>query len=154
MQRMHQRRRVVWVNGHPHIPFAGYQRRPVSSDPDDRLDLVSSFAGHGLTPAQTWQAQQRLALAEQRKRLKGPWLAARIAGIISAVKGGRVGNRAFGWSMHGRVGGRVMALHGAHILHQNQPKAVRAATIARQRQAAADFIPTPTRPSPSSYLAL
>lgn len=147
---------MVWVNGHRHIPFAGYQRRPVPADPDDELGPVNNFAGHGLTPAQTWQAQQRLALAEQRKRLKGPWLAARIAGIVSAVKRGRVGNRAWGVRMLARHGGLTMRRHALHHLRAISPAGVRASVIARhQRKAAGAFerswahevrLPLPSRP--------
>jgi len=46
--------------------------------------------------------------------------ALRIAGIVSAVKGGRVGNSHFGYSLHGHRGGGVTARHGPHILAENR----------------------------------
>src|SRR5262245_20382241 len=60
---------------------------------------------HGLTPAQAWEAQQLLNRANRLRPLRGPdaqaRFALRIGGIISAVKGGRVGNSAFGRQLHG-----------------------------------------------------
>jgi len=48
--------------------------------------------------------------------------ALRVAGIVSAVKGGRVGNSHFGHKLHGHRGGRIMALHGAPILAENRQR--------------------------------
>jgi len=128
-----RRRRVVWVNGRPHIAFEGYQRRPAPTDRDDAA--VSTFAGHDLTPAQVWQAQQLLARAErERGRLKGPRSAARVAGIISAVKHNRVGNRSWGLRMLARHGGLTMLRHGLHHLREISPIGVTASVIARSRQ--------------------
>lgn len=157
---------MVWVNGHPHVPFEGYQRRPAPADPDEELDPVSTFAGHGLTPAQMWQAQQLLARAEQRdraeqrERLKGPRFAARIAGIISAVKHGRVGNRAWGVRMQARHGGLTMLSHARHHLREISPAGVRASVSARSgRKAAVAFernkareLPLPLPSRPKSFL--
>jgi hypothetical protein len=68
---------------------------------------------HGLTPAQAWEAQQLLNRANRRRPLRGPdaqqRFALRKAGIIAAVKQGRVGNSAWGRRMHGKRGGKVMA---------------------------------------------
>jgi hypothetical protein len=48
--------------------------------------------------------------------------AQRHAGILSAVKNGRVGDTHFGYRLHGHRGGRVMAMHGAHILAENRER--------------------------------
>jgi hypothetical protein len=48
--------------------------------------------------------------------------AQRHAGILSAVKNGRVGDSHFGYRLHGHRGGRVMAMHGAHILAANRER--------------------------------
>jgi hypothetical protein len=48
--------------------------------------------------------------------------AQRHAGILSAVKNGRVGDAHFGYRLHGHRGGRVMAMHGAHILAANRER--------------------------------
>jgi hypothetical protein len=63
---------------------------------------------HGLTPGQAWIAQALLSRAQRRRPLRGPdaqaRFALRMAGIIAAVKGGRVGNSAFGRQLHGGDG--------------------------------------------------
>src|SRR5262252_8361677 len=76
--------------------------------------LIGHFGPeHGLTPAQAWEAQQLLNRANRRRPLRGPSaqarFALRMAGIIAAVKSGRVGNSAFGRRMHGKRGGKAMA---------------------------------------------
>lgn len=107
--------------------------------------------GAGLTPSQAWLAQQRLTLAIQRRQrqgrpCKGPWLAAIIAGIVSAVKNGRVGNSGWGRSMFATRGGGVMARHALHHLRAISPKGARASVIARdQRKAQGAFEPEERR---------
>jgi len=80
---------------------------------------------HGLTPAQAWDAQQLLNRANRRRPLRGPdaqaRFALRMAGIIAAVKGGRVGNSAFGRKLHGHRGGKVMARWGYVISERLRP---------------------------------
>src|SRR5262245_1164776 len=65
-----------------------------------------------------------------------PWLAAMLAGIVSAVKHGRVGNSAWGRSMFGKRGGQVMARHALHHLRAVAPMGARASVIARGRRKA------------------
>ena len=63
---------------------------------------------HGLTPAQAWLAQRLLSRANGRRPLRGSGRsvrfrrALRIAGIVSAVKRGVVGNSGWGGSMLAR----------------------------------------------------
>ena len=93
---------------------------------------------HGLTPAQAWDAQQLLNRANRRRPLRGPdaqaRFALRMAGIIAAVKGGRVGNSAFGRQLHGHRGGKVMARWGVRHLRAIAPLGNQAAAAKRQAQ--------------------
>ena len=93
---------------------------------------------HGLTPAQAWDAQQLLNRANRRRPLRGPdaqaRFALRMAGIIAAVKGGRVGNSAFGRQLHGHRGGKVMARWGVRHLRAIAPIGSQAAAAKRQGQ--------------------
>jgi hypothetical protein len=58
--------------------------------------------------------------------------ALRIGGIISAVKGGRVGDAHFGYQLHGHRGGNVMRDHALHHLRTIAPLGARAAQAARE----------------------
>lgn len=95
---------------------------------------------HGLTPAQAWEAQQLLNRANRRRPLRGhdaqARFALRMAGIIAAVKQGRVGNSAWGRRMHGKRGGKVMARWGLHHLRAIAPLGSQAAAAKRQAQKA------------------
>ena len=95
---------------------------------------------HGLTPAQAWQAQQLLNRANRLRPLRGPDAQARFAlrmgGIIAAVKGGRVGNSAFGRQLHGHRGGKARARWGLRHLRAIAPLGSQAAAAKRQAQQA------------------
>ena len=95
---------------------------------------------HGLTPAQAWDAQQLLNRANRLRPLRGPdaqaRFALRMAGIIAAVKGGRVGNSAFGRKLHGHRGGKVMARWGVRHLRAIAPLGSQAAAAKRQEKKA------------------
>jgi len=95
---------------------------------------------HGLTPAQAWEAQQLFNRANRRRPLRGPGAQARaalrMAGIIAAVKSGRVGNRAWGRRMHGKRGGQVMARQARHHLRAIAPLGSQAAAVKRQEKKA------------------
>lgn len=79
---------------------------------------------HGLTPAQAWEANRRLAKADRERPIRGRHAERRhrlrIGGILSSVKAGRTGNGAWGRSMLARRGGKAMAMHGPHILAENR----------------------------------
>ncbi len=136
-----KRRRSYFVRGRLRVPFEGYQRvRRASTSEAGASDEAATYPvgrfglGNGLTPAQAWQVRQLLNRAQQKRgRLRGPLLAARVAGIISAVKGSRVGNSAWGWSMHGKRGGQVMARHALYKLREISPVGTRASVIARRQ---------------------
>src|SRR5262245_40165224 len=105
-------------------PRAGGSLELASAGP---VGLRFTEARHGLTPAQCVQANQRLRHLERARPIweqgaRGNALCAlRIAGIISSVKGGRVGNRRWGKRMMGKRAGKVMALHGLAHLRQWSP---------------------------------
>lgn len=122
----------AWARRHKQgaAPFAGHLRRRIPADPDDRYPVAMFGAEHGLTPAQVWVAQE--CLDRKRERLTGPRYAARIAGIISAVKRGVVGNSAWGWSMHGKRGGAAMARQRPEKLREIAAKGGRASGVARR----------------------
>jgi hypothetical protein len=136
------RHRVSLVRGRFRVPFQGYLRRRAASQRyDDAQDdsYPSGIFGrdHGLTPVQAGQAQRLLARAvRERGHLRGPRFASRIAGIVSAVKHERVGNSGWGWSMHGKRGGQLMARHALYKLREISPKGVRASVVARERREA------------------
>jgi hypothetical protein len=100
---------------------------------------------HGLTAAQCVQANQRLRHLEctrpilergdrgQAKR------ALRIAGILSSVKGNRVGNRRWGKRMMGKRAGKVMAIHALAHLRSYAPIAHLASRLARERREAETY---------------
>ena len=127
-------RRRGYSNGRVRLPFQGYKRRGAAATCRDyATSPISVF--QGLTWEQAHLAQQLLNRANrERGRLRGPKFAARIAGIVSAVKHGRVGNAAWGWSMHGKRGGQTMAQHPPHHLRAISPLGVRASLITRERR--------------------
>jgi hypothetical protein len=101
---------------------------------------------HGLTIEQCRLASQLLRRANAARPLRGSSKAVRfrralrIAGIISAVRAGRVGNSQFGYRLHAHKGGNVMRDHGPHILAENRRRiqarrqAQKAQQAAQQRQ--------------------
>jgi hypothetical protein len=121
-----------------------------------------TMARHGLTAAQCVQANQLLRRLERTRPIRehgARWqakMALRIAGIVSAVKGNRVGNRRWGKHMIGKRAGKVMALHGLAHLRQWAPIAHLASLMARERREAAahweqtgTVLPIGARPAPS-----
>jgi hypothetical protein len=114
---------------------------PAHAQPVERTEdyPVGNFGPqHGLTPAQAWDAQQLLNRANRRRPLRGSDAQARAAlrkaGIIAAVKQGRVGNRAWGRHMHGKRGGKAMARRGLRHLRAIAPLGSQAAAAKRQGQ--------------------
>ena len=134
-------RRPRLVKGRRRVPFKDYQRRSVSVDHGGETDYASGIFGsqYGLTPEQARIAQQRFTRALERRRREGrpwnrPWLAAVIAGVLSSLKGGRIGSTAWGRSMFGRRGGLTMARHAPHHLRAIAAAGARASVIARARR--------------------
>jgi hypothetical protein len=93
---------------------------------------------HGLTPAQCRVANQVLRRRQQERPIRGMSkqarfrMSLRIAGILSAVKGGRVGNSHFGYQLHGHRGGKAMRDHALLHLRAIAPLGARAAQAARE----------------------
>jgi hypothetical protein len=89
---------------------------------------------HKLSPAEAWQAEQLLRKANHLRPIKGKHAqqrqARRIAGIVSAIRNGRVSSAHWGHSMLARRGGLVMAAHGAHILAANRARILEARWLA------------------------
>jgi hypothetical protein len=83
---------------------------------------------HGLTTEQCKLATELLRRANHVRPIGGVSkqarfrMACRIAGIISAIKGGRWRNRAWGKRMISKKGGLTMAMHAPHILAQNRER--------------------------------
>ncbi|HEY5871272.1 MAG TPA: hypothetical protein VI542_37830, partial [Candidatus Tectomicrobia bacterium] len=97
-------------------------------------------ARHHLTPEQCVQANQLLRKAERTRPIREQAnMALRIAGIVSAVRRGAVGNGRFGRRLHGKRGGRVMQRHGLHILREIAPIGHLAARLAYERRQAAAY---------------
>ena len=100
--------------------------------PSSRYHQGHFSARHHLTPEQAWLAEQ---LLRQKPPFRGPHAqqkeAARIAGIVSSVRNGRVKNTRWGRTMLARRGGLAMAAHGRHLLREIAPKGGHAAAAAR-----------------------
>jgi hypothetical protein len=133
--------RPRFVKGRLRVPFKDYQRRSVTADRSGEADYGSGTFGpqHGLTPEQARLAQQCFTRALERRRRegrpwKGPWLAAIVAGVVSSVKGERVGSTVWGRCMFGRRGGLTMARHAPHHLRAIAAAGARASVIARARR--------------------
>jgi hypothetical protein len=83
---------------------------------------------HGLTTEQCKIATHLLRRANHERPIRGSSKQAqfrrtlRIAGIVSAIKGGRYRNRSWGKRMISKKGGLTMARHGAHILEKNRER--------------------------------
>ena len=100
--------------------------------PSPRYHQGHFSARHHLMPEQAWLAEQ---LLRQKPPFRGPHAqqkeAARIAGIVSSVRNGRVKNTRWGRTMLARRGGLAMAAHGRHLLREIAPKGGHAAAAAR-----------------------
>jgi hypothetical protein len=97
---------------------------------------------HGLTVEQCKIATEVLRRRNREQPIRGISKQAqfrralRIGGIISAVKGGRVGNAHFGYRLHGHRGGNVMRDHALGHLRTIAPLGARVAQAAREGQKA------------------
>lgn len=105
--------------------------------PADAYPVAHFGPQHGLTPEEAWLAHHLLSRANQRRPLRGSGRslrfrrALRIAGIVSAVKRGVVGNSGWGRSMLARRGGQVLALHAPDHLRRISRLGVRAKRFKR-----------------------
>ena len=159
------RRRGTLDRLHAHTKATRTARRRAHKA--DSLGLAAEDAGarypvghfgpaSGLTPAQAWEATRRLAQADRERPMRGRHAERRhrlrMAGIVSAVLGNRVGNSAFGCSLHGHHGGNVMRDHALVHLRALAPLGARAAQAAREgRQMLKAF--TQRQSAPQSYEA-
>jgi hypothetical protein len=101
------------LHRHPSTHRSSRQRYPPPHVPGPRYPrTIVQWEKYGLTPAQAQLAEQRLHLAHLRRPLTGPDVARRyglrLAGILTAIRLGRVGNRRFGKQLHGHHGGNAV----------------------------------------------
>jgi hypothetical protein len=111
---------------------------PVEMDPAAPLGGWFTPACHGLTLEQCRVANRLLRQRNEAQPIRGASPQARFrraqrhAGILSAVKNGRVGDAHFGYWLHGHRGGNVMRDHALHHLRTIAPVGARAAQAARE----------------------
>lgn len=97
------------------------------SDDEECAPPLSVFTGKGLTVAQVWLANDLLRHAIQsRGPLNGWRRAARIGGIVSAVKGRRAGNARWGRRMRATRAGKARARVGPSLAVVSQRGVTRA----------------------------
>ena len=72
-----------------------------------RYPVSQAGARHGLTPAQAWEVRQLVSRKHHRPADRQWRSALRLAGAVSAVKGGRVGNRPWGQAMYRKRQGKL-----------------------------------------------
>ena len=115
------RRRVCIVRGRFRVPFKDYKRPRPSSSPDQDGHM-GGF--DGLPPTLRFLALRRLAEAEARRPLARDRMKylGRLAGIASAVRGGRVGNQRWAHHMLAKRGGQALACHAPHILKRGRER--------------------------------
>jgi hypothetical protein len=96
---------------------------PAADPTDPRGGYHNGHFGpeHGLNPEQAWLAEQIL---KQKPPFRGPHAqqreARRIAGIVSAVRNGRVSSAHWGHSMLAKRGGLAVAAHAPQVLARNR----------------------------------
>jgi len=140
-----RRRRATLDRLHAHTKATRTTRRRAHTVGSQGLDAEDAAAHypvgyfgpqHGLTPAQAWEANRRLAQADRERPIRGRHAERRhrlrIGGIKSAVLGGRVRSSAFGRRLHGHRGGNVMRDHALVHLRSIAPLGARAAQAARE----------------------
>jgi hypothetical protein len=114
----------------------------VEMEPSTPLGGWFTPARHGLTLEQCRVANRLLRQRNQAQPIRGASPQARFrraqryAGILSAVKNGRVGDAHFGYRLHGHRGGNVMRDHALLHLRTIAPLGAQAAQAARERQKA------------------
>jgi hypothetical protein len=119
-------------------------RRRSKQDTSVEMDTSAPLGGwftpacHGLTLEQCRVANRLLQRRNQAQPIRGASPQARFrraqrhAGILSAVRNGRVGNAHFGYWLHGHRGGNVMRDHALHHLRAIAPRGRQAAQAARE----------------------
>jgi hypothetical protein len=111
---------------------------PVEMDPAAPLGSWFTPTRHGFTLEQCRTANRLLRQRNQAQPIRGASPQARFrraqrhAGILSAVKNGRVGDSHFGYRLHGHRGGNAMRDHALHHLRTIAPRGARAAQAARK----------------------
>jgi hypothetical protein len=98
----------AWSRQEPSTPAPAVPRPKAARSPQGRFGAPR----YGLTPEQAWLAE---TLLRQKKPFRGQHRqqkeAARIRGILNAVRKGYVNNRHWGRSMLGKLGGKAMRDH-------------------------------------------
>jgi hypothetical protein len=93
----------------PAIPRKRARQAPPERYMSDQYAVGQFGPQHGLTPEQAWLADRLLAEKQRDRPLRGCYLALRMGGIVSAVKGGRIRNSRWGRLMLATRGGRMLA---------------------------------------------
>src|SRR2546422_4939044 len=97
-------------------------------------------ARHNLTPEQCWQANRLLAKADRERPIRGKNAqerhARRVAGVLVAVRHGKVGNAQWGRSMLAKRGGNVLRDHAKSHLRAIARRGGEAAKAARANKKA------------------
>ncbi len=115
------RRRLSLVRGRFRVPFKDY-KRPRPSSPPDQDEHLGVF--DGLPPSLRFLALRRRAEAPARRPLGNDRMKylGRLAGIASALRGGRVGNQRWAHHMLAKRGGQALARHAPHILKKGRER--------------------------------
>ncbi len=120
-QRQARRRRRI--PGSPRLAADAQRQAWQTQDLAARYPVGHFGPQHGLTIEQAWLANQLLDRAQRRRRITDVRrYNLRLAGIVSAVLGGRVGNARWGHSQRARKGRNTMRDHAPHILAANRQR--------------------------------
>ncbi len=98
----------------------------VELDSNEQVGFAFTPQRHGLLPEQCRTANQLLRRRDRESPIRGTSKQAqfrralRVAGIVSAVKGGRVGNSHFGHKLHGHRGAHILAENRRRIQERRQ----------------------------------
>jgi hypothetical protein len=109
---------------------------------------------HQLSPEQCRQANALLRILERTRPIRergDRWqaqMALRVAGILSAVRRGAIGNSRLGHALLGHRGGRVMALHAPDHLRAISPLGCLARAVNRERTQAEQYYEEHGEPLP------
>ena len=125
----------------PQTSSPGLEEEERETDAHETHYPVGFFDGrHSLTPAQVWEANRLLAKADRERPIRGKNAqerhARRVAGVLVAVRHGKVGNAQWGRSMLAKRGGNVLRDHAKSHLRAIARRGGEAAKAARANKKA------------------